>query len=103
MTCEAEERVLAEILHRRHEAAYEVQRATTKAEFEVLRLNERIFNWGAVRLAEAMMRVWDSRCAQAENALERCKQRARNRELSNGRADAGFDFQSMHFCATRRK
>ncbi|MGZ4913189.1 MAG: hypothetical protein ACXV5B_08755 [Halobacteriota archaeon] len=73
MTCETEERKLTEMRRRRREAAYEVRRVTAKAELDVLRLNERIYNWGTVRLAEAMMCFWDSWCAQAEDALERCK------------------------------
>ncbi|MGZ4902889.1 MAG: hypothetical protein ACXV3U_05560 [Halobacteriota archaeon] len=81
MTCEAEEQALAEMHRRRRKAADEVRRVTARAELEVARLNDRIYNWGAVRLAEAMMRLWDSRCTQAANALERCKQRARNREV----------------------
>ncbi len=77
MTCEAEERALAEIRLRRLDAAYHAQLEAAKAELDVLRSSARIYDWGAVRLAEALTRCWDSRCAQAENALERCKQQAR--------------------------
>ncbi|MGZ4904803.1 MAG: hypothetical protein ACXV6K_09210 [Halobacteriota archaeon] len=79
MPCKAEERTLAEMRRRRLEAAHHVQLETTTAESELLR-SQRIYDWGAVRIAEAMMRCWDSRCAQAEDALTRCKERERNRK-----------------------
>ncbi len=87
MTCEAEERALAEVSRRRYEAAHEVRRLTTRAALEVGRLDERIYNWGALRLAEAMQRLWDSRYTQAADALERCKQRARGDRQAQEDAD----------------
>ncbi|MGZ4847107.1 MAG: hypothetical protein ACXV2B_04515 [Halobacteriota archaeon] len=81
MPCEAEERALAEVRLRRREATYHAQLETAKAELDVLKSDARIYDWGAVRLAEAMVRCWDTRCTQAENTLERCKKQARNRRV----------------------
>ncbi|MGZ4908814.1 MAG: hypothetical protein ACXVIG_07495 [Halobacteriota archaeon] len=80
MTCKAEEQALADMRLRQIEAAYHAQLETAKAEVDVLRSDARIFDWAAVRLTEAMVRCWDTRCALAADALEQCKKKARNRE-----------------------
>ncbi len=80
MTCEAEEQALAKLRLHRRKAAHHAQHEAALAELDVLRANARIYDWGAVRFAETLMRCWDSRCAQAENALERCKERERNKK-----------------------
>ncbi len=77
MTCEAEEHALAEIRRQKLNAEHHVQQEKASAESALLRSDAHIYDWGAVRLAEALMRCWDSRCAHAEDALERCKQRHR--------------------------
>ncbi len=82
MTCEAEKQVLAKVRRHRLRAAYHVQYETSLAELDVLRSNARIYDWGAVRFAETLMRCWDSRCSQAENALERCRKRTKNKKMS---------------------
>ncbi len=82
MSCEAETRALAEMRRRLLDAAYHVQEETATAELDLLRWNTRIYDWGVVRLAEALRRCWDSRCVQAENALERCKEKERNRKAA---------------------
>ncbi|MGZ4944553.1 MAG: hypothetical protein ACXV6K_09775 [Halobacteriota archaeon] len=76
MTCETEEHALAHIRKQRLNAEHHLQQVKATAESE-LRRPQRIYDWGAVRLAEALMDCWDSRCAQAEDALERCKKRHR--------------------------
>lgn len=82
MPCEAEEQALATMRLHRLRAAYYVQHETALAELDVLRSDARIYDWGAVRFAETLMRCWDSRCAQAEGALERCKGRTRNKKAA---------------------
>ncbi len=78
MTCDAARRVAAEARRERATAAYNVQRETKAAELNALRFNAPIYDWGAVRLSEAIRRCWDSRCAQADDALARCKEKARH-------------------------
>ncbi len=80
MSCEAEAQALAEMRRRLRDATYHVQEETANAELELLRWNERIYDWGVIRVAEALKRCWDTRCMQAEDALERCKKKARNKE-----------------------
>ncbi len=82
MPCEAEEQALAAVRLHRLRAAHHVQEETATAELDLLRWDARIYDWGVVRLAEALRRCWDSRCAQAENALERCRSRERNRKAA---------------------
>ncbi|MGZ4913873.1 MAG: hypothetical protein ACXV45_06170 [Halobacteriota archaeon] len=82
MSCEAEEQALAKVRLHRLRAAHAVQYETSLAELDVLRSNARIYDWGTVRFAETLMRCWDSRCAQAENALERCKKRTKNEKMA---------------------
>ncbi|MGZ4903784.1 MAG: hypothetical protein ACXVIG_04385 [Halobacteriota archaeon] len=82
MPCKAEEQALATVRLHRLRAAYRVQHETALAELDVLRSDARIFDWGAVRFAETLMRCWDSRCAQAEDALQRCKGRTRNKKAA---------------------
>ncbi len=78
MTCDAAKQAVAEARRERATAAYNVQRETMNAELDVSRLNARIYDWGAIRLSEAIRRCWDSRCAQAEDVLARCKEKARH-------------------------
>lgn len=80
MPCETEERALAKLRLRRLKAAHHVQHEMALAEFDMLRSDARIFDWGAIRFAETLRRCWDSRCAQAEGALARYKERERNRK-----------------------
>ncbi len=75
MTCEAEERALAEIRTQKSDAEQRVQREKANAESALLRLNESVYDWGAVRLAAALARRWDERCVRAERALAQCKKR----------------------------
>ncbi len=81
MPCEAEKQTLVEVRYRRSKAAYNVQREKATAKMEALRLNARVYDWGVVRFAEAIKRRWDSRCAQAQEALQRCKEKERRRKL----------------------
>ena len=75
MTCETEEQALAHIRKQRLNAEDHLQKQKAAAEAELLR-SHRIYDWGAVRLAEALMECWNERYTQAEDALARCKQKA---------------------------
>lgn len=81
MTCGAEEQALAEIREQTRNAQERVQREKARAESALLRFNKSTYDWRAVRLAEALMECWNERCAQAEEALERCKKRAKTEGL----------------------
>ncbi|MGZ4942565.1 MAG: hypothetical protein ACXV5P_09795 [Halobacteriota archaeon] len=70
----AEEQALAEIRTQKLNAQRRVQQEKARAESELRRSYAGIFDWAAVRLAEAMMRYWDRRCARAEDALAQCKE-----------------------------
>ncbi len=80
MTCEAEEHALAEIRKLKRNAEQRVQRENASAESALLRSEAHIYDWRAVRLAEAMAHCWDKRCVQAEDALARCKERRKRRQ-----------------------
>ncbi len=67
---DVKERVLAEMQVRQREAARLVQHESALAEATLLRSNTRIHDWRAVRFAEALLRYYDKRCAQAEDALQ---------------------------------
>ncbi len=82
MSCETEEQALGAVRLHRLKATYYMRHETARAELDVLRSDARIYDWGAIRFAEAIMRCWDSRCAQAEGALERCKERTRNKQAA---------------------
>ncbi len=82
MSCEAEELALAKMRLHRLKTAYYVQHEAALAELDVLRSDARIYDWGVVRFAETLMRCWDSRCAQAQDALERCKEKERNKKAA---------------------
>ncbi len=75
MTCKAEEQALAEIRKQTRNAKQRAQQEKAKAESALLRLNASTYDWGAVRLAEALMECWNERCAHAEEALAQCKQK----------------------------
>ncbi len=79
MTCEPEKQLVVETKRQRLTAAYNVRLETMTAELDVSRFNAHIYDWRALRLSEAIRRCWDSRCAQAEDALQRCKENERNR------------------------
>ncbi len=80
MPCKAEKQALAEIRRRQLRASESFQLETAAAELNILRSNERIYDWSMVRLAEAVARCWDVRCALAEEALARCTEREKQRE-----------------------
>ena len=80
MTCKAEERALAEIRKAKRDAELYMQQEKALAELELFRSDARIDDWGAVRLATALMVTWDKRRVQAEGALARCKERAKQHD-----------------------
>ncbi len=82
MSCEAEEQALAKMRLHRLKTAYYVQHEAALAELDVLRSDARIYDWGAVRFAETLRHCWDSRCTQAQDALERCKAKERNKKAA---------------------
>ncbi len=80
MTCEAETPALTEILKQLQNAENDMQQEKAIAEAELLRSDVRVHDWRAVRLAVTLVRSWDTRRAQAESALERCKQHVQKNE-----------------------
>ncbi len=67
---DVKERRLAEMQLLRREAADLMQREIALAEASLSRFDVRIHDWRAVRFAEALLRYYDERCAQAEAALK---------------------------------
>ena len=75
MACEAEERALAFVREQRRNVERQLQQEKAKAESALLRLNASIYDWSAMRRATRLMQCWGGRCAQAEEALARCREK----------------------------
>ncbi len=69
-----------EIRKAKRDAELYIQQEKTLAELELFRSDARIYDWGAVRVATALMLTWDKRRVQAEDALARCKKRAKQHD-----------------------